>query len=475
MKRFNQKIIKEGRVVTVKRKYAERPAKTVQLLTPVRNKILSFVSERGVVSEDEMKEFLKQFNEEHGRSTSMRWVRRNKNLFRCTNENGIKCYRLSRYGKKVLDKTNMNESEFFFKIDEQKLVVLKRKYNDYPEKRISLVTPVRQRVLKFVAEKEKVTREELQEFFKQFNEETGRNTTFKWFRTNSKLFKFVKEDGINYFRLSKLGEKVLQKTEVNENNNKNVYIDDVIEENPNIEYRNLNKHVWYAFEINEGEEYNFSEFYEEEEFEDEEREEIDVPKKLDLTGEETEKIIGFINDKVSDKEIDIEKIAKNLDIQAHDLKFRIYRYAAYALEEYKDITINLSGLEDTFKDEIDNFIIKSKGKINSDKIISLLANELEIDEKLVFNYIYLLAKYYLNKQLTESSFAPQYGSPAASAQNTPGMGNVKLPDADGSIGSGDIFGDEDEDEDEDEKYKFKKLKSVDEFLGNVSEKGEKNK
>lgn len=475
MRKFNQKIVKEGRIVTVKRKYADRPAKTVQLITPVRNKILSFVSEKDVVSEDELKEFLKQFNEEHGRNTNIKWIKKNKNLFRITNENGIKCYRLSKYGRKVLNKTNMNESEFFFKIDEKKLIVLKRKYKDYPEKRISLITPVRQRILKFVDEKEKVTHEELQEFFKQFNEETGRNTTFKWFKVNSKLFKVVKEDGVRYFKLSKLGKKVLQKTELNENG---VYIDNVIKENPEIEYTNLNETVWNTFNLNDNgiEEEDFNEFYEEEEFEDESEEEIDIPKEIDLTGEEIEKIISFINSKVSDEEeANFEELSKELDIPVHNLKYRIYRYAAFTLQEYKDVTINISGLEETFKDEINAFITKSQGKINSDKVVSLFANELDIDEKIVFNYIYLLAKYYLNKQLLESSFAPQYGSPQASPQNTPGMGNVRLPDADGTVGSGDKIGNKDDEDDEDtsKKYEFKKLKNIDEFKENVLEKKEK--
>lgn len=225
---FNKNIIREARMVAVKRKYAEYPERLVQVITPVRNKVLSFVDERKVVSRTELETFLKQLNEETGRNTTMRWVRNNKNLFRKTNENGVIYYRLSKLGQTVLSKTMINDDvNYYYQIKEGKLVTLKRKYTEkFPEKRIALVTPVRQKVLTFVEERKKVSIDELAEFLKMFNEETGRNTTMRWFKNNAYLFKITNENDTVFYSLSKIGEKVLDKTRINES----VYIDEVINE-----------------------------------------------------------------------------------------------------------------------------------------------------------------------------------------------------------------------------------------------------
>jgi hypothetical protein len=226
--RFNPYVIKEGRMIQITRKHGEKPGRSVQMITPVRNKILSFVGENKKVKRDTLIEFVKQFNEETGRNTTMSWFKVNSNLFKITNENGVINYELSKIGERILSKTKINENEnYFYKVFEGKLITLKRKYTDtHPEKRIALVTPVRQKVLAFVSEKEKVSRQELKEYLKQFNEDNGRNTTIRWFKRNAHLFSVTNENGTKFFSLSKMGKRILSKTLVNES----VYIDDFINE-----------------------------------------------------------------------------------------------------------------------------------------------------------------------------------------------------------------------------------------------------
>lgn len=112
-------------------------------------------------------------------------------------------------------------------IYEGKTVTIKRRYTDaYPEYRAAIITPVREKVLSFVKENGSVSKTEFVEFLKTFNEETGRNTTFRWVRENKHLFHIVKENGENRYKLSKLGQRVLERTRINEN----VNINDVLNE-----------------------------------------------------------------------------------------------------------------------------------------------------------------------------------------------------------------------------------------------------
>jgi hypothetical protein len=103
--RINEKL------VTVKRQYtSEHPGKRVSLSAPVRNEILSHVDKNEKISIKEFKEFLKKTNETNGSKTSMRWVNKNSHLFNVVKENGEKFIKLSAFGKRVLEKTKLNES-----------------------------------------------------------------------------------------------------------------------------------------------------------------------------------------------------------------------------------------------------------------------------------------------------------------------------------------------------------------------------
>lgn len=88
--------------VTVKRKYTDNyPAKHVNVNGPIREKILSFVKEKGTVSYNEMMEFVKGINEESGGNTSRKWLNKNTKYFKVTEKNGVKTYKLSSFGEKV--------------------------------------------------------------------------------------------------------------------------------------------------------------------------------------------------------------------------------------------------------------------------------------------------------------------------------------------------------------------------------------
>lgn len=89
----------------VKRKYTEmHPERTASDYAPVRERVLSFVKEKGRVTVAEMKEFFKAVNEETGRKTSMEWVKANSKYFVVREKDGEKTYTLSSEGRRVHEK-----------------------------------------------------------------------------------------------------------------------------------------------------------------------------------------------------------------------------------------------------------------------------------------------------------------------------------------------------------------------------------
>ena len=93
--------LNEARVV-FKRKYTDSyPEKSVSSTAPIRERILSFVKERGQVSYSELMEFVKSMNEETGGQTSRKWLNKNTEYFKIVEKNGEKTYSLSNVGKRV--------------------------------------------------------------------------------------------------------------------------------------------------------------------------------------------------------------------------------------------------------------------------------------------------------------------------------------------------------------------------------------
>lgn len=88
--------------LTYKRKYTDNhPEQTVYDRGPIREKVLSFVNEKGKVSHKEMLEYLKGINEETGGTTSRKWINKNTSYFKIRERNGEKFYTLSEKGKRV--------------------------------------------------------------------------------------------------------------------------------------------------------------------------------------------------------------------------------------------------------------------------------------------------------------------------------------------------------------------------------------
>lgn len=106
------------------------------------------------------------------------------------------------------------------KLDEgRKSVQLKRKYGERSAITAGKYAPVRNRILGHIAESEngKVSREDLKEFIAGMNEDSETKTTFSWVSKNSKYFKTVKEsDGTITYKLSKLGQRALNRSKINE-------------------------------------------------------------------------------------------------------------------------------------------------------------------------------------------------------------------------------------------------------------------
>jgi len=99
----------EARNVRVKRKYTDvHPEKSVSKYAPVREAILRHVKENGgVISKEDLNEFIKGMNEDRGTKTTMGWVRRNARYIKETKTG----YKLTSLGERVLKATSLNENE----------------------------------------------------------------------------------------------------------------------------------------------------------------------------------------------------------------------------------------------------------------------------------------------------------------------------------------------------------------------------
>lgn len=96
--------IAEGHIV-VKRQYTKlHPEKKVGSVAPIREKILSFLAEKGSVNKDQMMEFINGLNEENGGNTTRKWLNKNAHLVAVTKKNETITYSLSKLGKRLHEK-----------------------------------------------------------------------------------------------------------------------------------------------------------------------------------------------------------------------------------------------------------------------------------------------------------------------------------------------------------------------------------
>ena len=99
------------RKVTVKRRYTDKhPAKIKSTAARIRSAVFKAIGE-GALTEEEMLDVLK-VNKAHGR-----WLKRNTVLFQIKEEEGVRFYRLSKFGNRVKIRTipqkpiTLNEAE----------------------------------------------------------------------------------------------------------------------------------------------------------------------------------------------------------------------------------------------------------------------------------------------------------------------------------------------------------------------------
>mgnify|MGYP000986758712 CR=1 FL=1 len=101
--------IDERKTIQVKRKYSNYDSISVGANAPVRNSILGFISENGYCTKEQLTDFINSNNEESGKRTSLSWLKKNKHYITEFNKNGCICCKLSKLGKRVVNKTNISE------------------------------------------------------------------------------------------------------------------------------------------------------------------------------------------------------------------------------------------------------------------------------------------------------------------------------------------------------------------------------
>jgi hypothetical protein len=102
-------------------------------------------------------------------------------------------------------------------LNEGKTIQVKRKYGTYDSIAVGNHAPIRSSILGFVNEKGCCTKDELLEFIKAKNEESGATTNISWVTKNAKyLVKNTNESGETTYKLSKLGKRVINATTISE-------------------------------------------------------------------------------------------------------------------------------------------------------------------------------------------------------------------------------------------------------------------
>lgn len=101
-------IINEG-VTSIKRKYRDRPSINIYTNAPVRNSILSYVGNEGIVTNEELEQLFNRMHENGGKRPNGTWLKRNSDLFKTRRIGEIVVYSLSKKGKRIYDSINISE------------------------------------------------------------------------------------------------------------------------------------------------------------------------------------------------------------------------------------------------------------------------------------------------------------------------------------------------------------------------------
>ena len=101
-------------------------------------------------------------------------------------------------------------------LNERKTIEVKRKYAHHDPIAVGSNAPVRQKILGFISENGSCSKDSLVEFIKTTNEESGSNTNTNWLTKNCKYIVEFEKDGAKHYKLSKLGQRVVSRTNINE-------------------------------------------------------------------------------------------------------------------------------------------------------------------------------------------------------------------------------------------------------------------
>ena len=116
--------------------------------------------------------------------------------------------------KKYVSKTL---SEF---LNESSSIMLKRKYGSRPQITVSKSGPLRNQVLSFVAESGTVSKRDLKQFIMGLKEGgTSSAAALMFLKRNGRYFLTESKNGITYFKLSKIGQRLLNHFTVQQNQN----------------------------------------------------------------------------------------------------------------------------------------------------------------------------------------------------------------------------------------------------------------
>jgi hypothetical protein len=113
-------------------------------------------------------------------------------------------------------------------LNESKTITLKRGYGERQPVVVGATAPLRNQVLSFVAESQRVTKTDLKKFIAGLNEGSKNPiaSANMWLQRNSKFFVTESKNGITYFKLSPIGQRLAKRfaspSQISESETKNI-------------------------------------------------------------------------------------------------------------------------------------------------------------------------------------------------------------------------------------------------------------
>ena len=252
---LDNNINEAGRHIVSKRKYREYPAETISTEAPVRNRILSFVAEKKIVTKSQLREYMETLSEDLGKQPASNWISRNSHYFRIgENSEGETTYKLSRRGERVLNSIIKYESykDSVRKEIEQEMLakqnkriiddkvdmdsVLSRKKYKVNEEYFDLIYDIEERkmneaksmsneiqnyskkrnyLLEFISKHQPVSLKEIKRHLKNLNESENINIDLKFLRNNKNLFdRKINRNGTSSYSLTEKGKNILKNSKV---------------------------------------------------------------------------------------------------------------------------------------------------------------------------------------------------------------------------------------------------------------------